>query len=108
MYLILVLANASILTNRIFPIVRAERSFVTIFSIETVETIAPKVPVTKNGKFHVRFLHITERTEKHIYIEIEEKFSETSIVNESRIDTISFETTLSLFIFYVENFQSYS
>lgn len=108
MYLILVLANASILTNRIFPIIRAKRSFVTIFSIETVETIAPKVPVTKNGKFHVRFLHITVRTEKHIYIEIEEKFSETSIVNESRIDTISFETTLSLFIFYVENFQSYS
>lgn len=68
MYLILVLANASILTNRIFPIVRAERSFVTIFSIETVETIAPKVPVTKNGKFHVRFLHIKPNEQRNTYI----------------------------------------
>lgn len=68
MYLILVLANASILTNRIFPIVRAERSFVTIFSIETVETIAPKVPVTKNGKFHVRFVHIKPNEQRNTYI----------------------------------------
>lgn len=39
------LACSPVLANRIFPIVGAKRSFVTIFSIETLETIAPKVRI---------------------------------------------------------------
>lgn len=52
--------------------------------------------VTKNGKFHVRC--ISNHEQINIYIYIHRK----NLVNESRVDTISFETTLSLiFIFYI-------
>lgn len=94
---VFVLANASILTNRILPIVRAERSFVTIFSTEALETIAPKIPATKSMANSIPTYPYHERN----------NLVKQAIVNEL-IRYLFKPPHLLISIFHVENFQSYS